>query len=75
MKEESHPCPKCGGEMVKGWLPDAAGRGVLRSVWTAGDPQRGFFGSIVYPKRNATLPISAFRCCDCGFIEHYAAKV
>ena len=75
MKEESTPCPKCGGEMEKGWLPDDTYGGVHRTAWTAGDPQRGLLGSIVYPKRDATLPISAFRCCDCGFIEHYAAKV
>ena len=55
---ETKECPKCGGEMEKGYLRDAP-------WWRRGESLlRVGFGPGVW----------AFRCKNCGFIEFYSDK-
>ena len=68
-----HPqCPKCQKHMERGHIPDLAHGAVRESSWAPGDavPQR-FFGGIKY-KAGETIPLSAYRCPTCGYIEFYA---
>jgi hypothetical protein len=67
-------CPKCEGAMVQGFIPDffhhsTSGVG----GWREGAPKASFWKGT-----NASvlegLPIGAFRCERCGFLESYAGK-
>ena len=69
-----HPrCPKCDKLMDRGHLPDAAaGEQVLVGVWAPGEPEpRRIMGGIKYHKDRA-VPLTAYRCPACGYVELYA---
>jgi hypothetical protein len=59
--------------MERGHVPDVGhGGSVALASWAAGPPQRSrFFGNIKL-RKNEQLPLSAFRCPGCGYIELYA---
>jgi len=63
---EQKTCPKCKGEMEKGFLPDARYAGTGRIHWA---------DKIVHLKLkpvNQMYPVDAYRCTSCGFLESYA---
>jgi hypothetical protein len=66
----TQPCPKCGGEMKQGFI--VANSNVARFVnhWAPGPPQSSFWTVTKLP--DGSLPIGAFRCASCGFLESYA---
>lgn len=74
-------CPKCAGEMDRGFSVDFGGNaGLLHGQWFPGIPQRPWWGSlfrsgssIAWPT-GPSLPISTFRCQACGYLESYAGK-
>ena len=67
-----HPrCPKCERPMDRGHIPDLAQGAVRQSVWAPGEAIRAFFGGIKY-KSSETIPLSAYRCRACGYVEIYA---
>jgi hypothetical protein len=68
-----HPrCPKCDQTMDRGHLPDVAHDQILQSSWAPGEPvPRRFFGGIKY-HADALIPLSAYRCPACGYVELYA---
>ena len=66
-------CPKCQGEMVQGFIPDYAyGESQqLVSSWIEGHPKKSWFtGTKV--SWEGRIPIGAFRCKGCGYLEFYA---
>ncbi len=66
-------CPKCDGKMSQGFVPDFANDGVHIGVWHQGEPRPAFFfGGIKRPASAAGIPIGAFRCTRCGYLEFYA---
>jgi hypothetical protein len=71
MTNEKMQCPKCKGEMVQGFVPDFAKTGVFVAGWHLGQPKKSFW---VHTKARATegVPIGAYRCQECGFLEFYA---
>jgi DNA-directed RNA polymerase subunit RPC12/RpoP len=70
---DSRPrCPKCQKPMDRGHVPDLAHGQILQSNWAPGEPERRrFFGGIKYNAREL-IPLSAYRCPSCGYVEFYA---
>jgi ribosomal protein S27AE len=72
VRELKPKCPKCAKSMERGHIPDNAHGQVVLSSWAAGEPRRQrFFGGIQYSRKNL-LPMDAYRCTGCGYIELYA---
>ena len=73
---DSHPtCPKCDAFMDRGHLPDYAHGDVVvfQAAWAPGDPEpRRFFLSGIKADAEAHIPLAAYRCSACGFVEFYA---
>jgi hypothetical protein len=65
-------CPKCEKPMEVGHVPDSAHGHILQSSWAAGEAEtRRFFGGIKYHP-DEVIPLSAYRCPSCGYVEFYA---
>jgi len=71
MTNEKMQCPKCKGEMVQGFVPEYSHRDTDVSGWHAGHPKKSFWFKTKAPRAEA-VPIGAFRCQQCGFLEFYA---
>jgi len=69
-----HPrCPKCDRVMERGHLPVALAHtsGVL-AKWTPGVPEeRRLLGGIKIHAESG-IPLAAYRCPGCGYVEFYA---
>jgi hypothetical protein len=61
-------CPKCQGEMVQGFIPDRA----IVSSWVEGKPKKSFWGVLKNLPPAGGMPLGAFRCKGCGYLEFYA---
>ncbi len=59
-------CPKCDHEMVRGFIPDFSLAYMYIGCWAEGQPE---ISNKVPDKR---IPIGAFRCQACGYLEFYA---
>jgi ribosomal protein S27AE len=65
-------CPKCGKAMERGHVPDVTHGQVLQSRWSRGDPEpRRFHGGIKW-EADEQIPLAAYRCPACGYVEFYA---
>jgi hypothetical protein len=63
-------CPKCKHQMQEGFPIDTGLAPARVSEWVEGPPQYGWLGiKWVHRKR---LPITAYRCPSCGYLETYA---
>jgi hypothetical protein len=67
-----HPqiCPKCKGQMDRGFIVDNSHLGLGVSQWTQGQPKWSFWTGIKKPKEQ--IPTGTFRCSVCGYLESYA---
>ena len=66
-------CPKCQGQMLAGFIPDFTHSGAVPSSWYKGEPMKSFWGGLRV-SFGAGLPIRAFRCSHCGYLELYANR-
>ena len=58
--------------MHSGFVADAAHGQMLQSSWSAGEPvPRRYIGGVKV-KLDEQVPLTAWRCSDCGFVEFYA---
>ena len=75
MPQASPRCPKCQKTMERGHVPDVAHGRVLQTSWSRGapEPQR-FFGGIKL-RTKEQVPLTAFRCPGCGYVEFYAEPI
>lgn len=64
-------CPKCNGRMVQGYVLDNTHGAHDVSQWAEGEPVKSLWVGTKLPKQ-AMLPIGAYRCEYCGFLEFYA---
>jgi hypothetical protein len=64
-------CPKCQNEMVQGFIPDYRQGQYYVNAWVEGQPK----SSLVFHTKvpiGGGMPIAAFRCKGCGYLELYA---
>ncbi len=66
-------CPKCNGAMNQGFVADKTHGATEVAMWRPGPPERSFFSGTKLPKDS--LPMAAFCCEHCGFVEFYASKL
>jgi hypothetical protein len=64
-------CPKCQGEMVQGFIPEYTDGGSTVSAWAEGQPKKSWWVGTKVPSEGR-IPIGAFRCKGCGYLEFYA---
>jgi len=57
--------------MVQGFVPDYSHGAALVGSWHEGEPEKSFWHRTKAPLANG-IPIGAFRCRDCGFLELYS---
>ena len=71
MAHNPQSCPKCNGEMVRGFVLDVGLGAKSFSQWTRGTPPKGV---IWKAEPEDMLPIGTFRCSSCGYLESYAGE-
>ena len=65
-------CPKCDGEMEQGFVLDEIPGGQIASRWAGGIPRTSFWTGVKAVPANEVIPVGAFRCASCGYLELYA---
>jgi hypothetical protein len=71
MIETQKKCPKCDGNLIKGFILDYAHSVIIVPNWHEGSPKKSFWWKTSQPSSDG-IPIAAFRCSRCGFIEFYS---
>ena len=64
-------CPKCQGKMIQGFIPDYAEGAKFVTSWVDGHPKSSAWAYTKVPLGGG-IPVAAFRCQGCGFLEFYA---
>ncbi|MDB4886621.1 MAG: hypothetical protein JWN79_2059 [Gemmatimonadetes bacterium] len=60
--------------MELGHMPDTTERGLVQSRWTPGAPEEvRFLGMSAGIKPKESVPVTAYRCSKCGYLELYAS--
>jgi hypothetical protein len=68
-------CPKCKGRMVQGFVPNYGQGGfVYVSSWVEGQPRKSIGGRSTKVPSEGGIPVGAFRCEACGFLEFYSDR-
>ena len=57
--------------MIQGFVPDYSRGAALVAGWHAGQPKKSFWTGTKAPLQEG-IPIGAFACTECGFLEFYA---
>jgi hypothetical protein len=57
--------------MVQGFVPDYSHPAAFVGKWLIGHPQKSFWSRTKAPYDEG-IPIAAFRCLKCGFLEFYS---
>ena len=65
-------CIRCHAHMESGWVPDNTDGGLQRQNWSPGEPQPSFWTGLKVEKRDKVIPVTTFRCPNCGYLESYA---
>jgi len=73
MTEEIVLCPKCKNKMIHGFVPTYFHNNSENSHWCEGIPKKSFLGG-VDSQSDINIPIGAFRCINCGYLELYAKE-
>jgi ribosomal protein L40E len=71
MNNSEKVCPKCNGKMEIGFTPDYSYMKISVSSWVRGIPKKSFISKLLVPYADR-IPIAAYRCTKCGFIEYYS---
>jgi len=72
MPQTAPRCPKCQKTMERGHVPDIGHGQIYLTGWSPGAPERRrFLGGIKF-RAKEQLPLTAFRCPGCGYVELYA---
>ncbi len=59
--------------MVQGFLPDNSHGDIYISSWFEGKPEKSIWFRTKKPKKPG-IPIGAFRCKSCGYLEFYSGE-
>ena len=65
-------CTRCHSQMESGWVPDNTQGGLLRENWCPGEPQPSLLMGLKVEKKDKVIPVTTFRCPNCGYLESYA---
>ena len=66
----SKSCPKCGGRMEQGFVPEAKDHSTKVEMWVEGAPKKGWAGLKFRGLRR--IEIETWRCGRCAYLESYA---
>lgn len=66
-------CPKCNGQMERGFNLDVSHGQVLAAKWADGVANLRWWGSVDLKNRRKYAIVSD-RCVKCGFMEQYATE-
>jgi hypothetical protein len=70
---QTHTCSECTGKMEIGFVPDHYAQ-IIQSHWHPGAAtDKTLFGNLKLDS-TAMIPITTFRCSQCGLLKHYAAR-
>ena len=58
--------------MESGWVPDNTHAGLQQENWCPGEPQPSFWTGLKAEKKEIVIPVTTFRCPNCGYLESYA---
>ena len=67
----SKSCPKCGGRMEQGFIPETTRHSQNVDIWVEGKPEKSVWTGIKTRGRK-TYKIESWRCGRCTFVENYA---
>ncbi len=66
-------CIQCHVEMESGFVPDLSHSFYQRQLWAPGRFERRFWSETgLTVKRDQLIPVTVFRCPQCGRLEFYA---
>ena len=65
-------CTRCHTHMESGWVPDNTHAGLQRENWCPGEPQPSFWTGLKVEEKDIVIPVTTFRCPNCGYLESYA---
>jgi hypothetical protein len=68
---ETVECARCHAHMESGWVPDNTHTGFQRENWCPGEPQPSFWTGLKV-EIGKFMPVTTFRCPNCGYLESYA---
>ncbi len=71
MSSEIKECPKCRGQLIRGFIPDYTNGPTLVGSWHEGIPKKSFWTGVKAPVSGG-VPIGVYRCSSCGYLEFYA---
>jgi Domain of unknown function (DUF6487) len=71
MIEERLRCAKCNTLMEEGFILDNAHSTRVQSEWVQGAPEEGWWFMGLKLRGKLRLPITAYRCPKCGYLESY----
>jgi hypothetical protein len=71
MASRSLSCPRCGGSMEQGYILDESYGKIGPQKWVGGAPEFSIWTGLKL-RGKQRLPVTAYRCRQCGFLESYA---
>ena len=66
-------CPKCSGEMERGFILERSLNDYAPNVWVEGPPESSFWTQTKISGKVKRL-VESHRCVNCGFLESYATQ-
>jgi hypothetical protein len=66
-------CPDCSTAMEVGFTPDYYAS-IIQSRWHPGMADEKTFAGNLKLDPNALIPVTAFRCPQCGLLKQYATR-
>jgi predicted nucleic-acid-binding Zn-ribbon protein len=76
MENQTFTCPKCNGNMIKGFIADRSDIHFFPMQWIEGEPENatlfGLKGDNLQIHDKKRFVLRSLRCEQCGFAEIYA---
>ncbi|MDQ3805899.1 MAG: PF20097 family protein [Acidobacteriota bacterium] len=66
-------CPRCGGAMEEGFLPEYSRNGICETLWVAGQPEASAWTGLKTRDKRRYKTVT-YRCGSCGRLESFARE-